>query len=70
VPRDLGVQFTLIDVDQNRVAVEARVPNVSNAWKLRQQLEASKRFQPDPPVVARTPSGHYATFSMELKYRR
>ena len=70
IPRALNARFELIDVDQRRVSLEGRVPNSARVWKVRQALEASNRFSPDAPVVTRTPDGRYATFSMELKYRR
>jgi len=69
VPANMSVTLDKLDIGQDRIAIAGRARDTAAVFAFRTNVEASKVFQPGPPVTTRNPGSSDSTFTMELHYR-
>ncbi len=69
VPANMNVTLDKLDIGQDRIAIAGRARDTAAVFAFRTSVEASKVFQPGPPVTTRNPGSSDSTFTMELHYR-
>jgi type II secretion system protein L len=69
LPANMTVTLDTLAIDQDHMVVTGHAQDPDAVFAFRTNLQTANVFQPDMPVLTRSPTGSETTFQMELRYR-
>ncbi len=69
LPEDSGIEFDVIDINQRRIDVTAKVPKASSDSEFRSRLENSRLFSLEDRSLRRKPGSKDRAYTLEMELR-